>query len=504
MWLSVFRDLSLSTKKSMKKRNDISKRQLETTKRFEHLKMEIGNYFDKLLDTIKQEKDRLTTEMDYLEKLELEPLGQLDVTLDQHKNTIKYCQLLAKDGLDFAKNKVTYSELLKAREYITMIQSKPVPKICQATFVPGPYLPAFDCDHFRQLPRFSPENVTETISTLVAQLHNSLSRHRLKIQDANCVIARAQSLDDHHLELESRVQELENLVKAFCLETKLILPYSIPAIESPIYKTEIKSFGSPGRGQNEFNYPAGLAVHPKTQEIYVCDYNNGRIKVLSSNLTFIKDIGGPASTSLGLKKPWSVAISNDGCYLAVSDYAAGSVHVFDLSQDSPYQDAPCRLFKKNLHTPYNVAFDHQNYLYVTDYHHDCIFKCDLEGKIIQMIGKEATHKLGNADSLVVGDDNFIYGASYSACNIQVYHPYGQHIRTIKTPLLRGNSFLARGPHNKIILSDNENNRILFFNGQGAQVHSMAIDLPRGIAVDSFGHLIVADQKHMAIRMFSCE
>jgi DNA-binding beta-propeller fold protein YncE len=50
-------------------------------------------------------------------------------------------------------------------------------------------------------------------------------------------------------------------------------------------------FGLAGTGPGEFNDPQEIAIDPKTNDVYVADYNNGRIEQLTSAGDYISDFG---------------------------------------------------------------------------------------------------------------------------------------------------------------------------------------------------------------------
>ena len=53
----------------------------------------------------------------------------------------------------------------------------------------------------------------------------------------------------------------------------------------------IKSVGSYGNGETQFNNPLGLDVSDRNHNIYVCDYNNHRIQILTEELKYHSMLG---------------------------------------------------------------------------------------------------------------------------------------------------------------------------------------------------------------------
>ena len=82
----------------------------------------------------------------------------------------------------------------------------------------------------------------------------------------------------------------------------------------------VKSVGGSecGSGQLQFYYPAGIAVHPTTGQIFVADENNHRVQVFNADLSYshtIPTYGGTKFRHPGdqLKHPGDVAVDNEGC-----------------------------------------------------------------------------------------------------------------------------------------------------------------------------------------------
>ena len=53
----------------------------------------------------------------------------------------------------------------------------------------------------------------------------------------------------------------------------------------------VSSIGSKDSGELQFNYPWGLSTDEYNNDIYICDYNNHRIQIISENLQFKSQFG---------------------------------------------------------------------------------------------------------------------------------------------------------------------------------------------------------------------
>ncbi|XP_078000391.1 E3 ubiquitin-protein ligase TRIM45-like [Glandiceps talaboti] len=95
------------------------------------------------------------------------------------------------------------------------------------------------------------------------------------------------------------------------------------------YGEYIRSFGSKGEGQAQFNYPYFLAVD-STGRVFVADKNNHRVQIFTENGEFLYAFGCHGDKDGELNCPSGVAIKNDR-YVYVSSYGNRRVQKFDIT-----------------------------------------------------------------------------------------------------------------------------------------------------------------------------
>ncbi|MBI2998789.1 MAG: NHL repeat-containing protein [Deltaproteobacteria bacterium] len=127
--------------------------------------------------------------------------------------------------------------------------------------------------------------------------------------------------------------------------------------------TLLSSFGGPGTGPGQFNFPAGLYMSP-LGELFVADQTNDRIQVFDRNGNFLRCIGGSAF-SFSSKFGRILGLTGDSQgRLYVADAFQGYVQVFDrfgyrLSTIGTFGNGPGQ-----LRTPMGLAIDIHNRLFV--------------------------------------------------------------------------------------------------------------------------------------------
>ena len=230
------------------------------------------------------------------------------------------------------------------------------------------------------------------------------------------------------------------------------------------YQTVFK-FGSQGNGQGQFNWPVGIAVSEKTGNIAVADTNNKRIQILSSEGKFITEFGqqGPGAKRLG--EPWSVAFSRSGDVIVCHGTAGqpGKIAVFAKSGQFINH-----ITNKHLKDPIRVSVGRDGHLIV----------CDRDDKTIKDLspdGKELFQSFSARDgdwfpSLAVCHQEKFFVSYYWACCVKVFNKEGVFLYNIG----------SRG------------------SGDGQ------LSRPAGLAVDTFGRLIVCDCDNKRLQVFTLD
>ena len=142
----------------------------------------------------------------------------------------------------------------------------------------------------------------------------------------------------------------------------------------------IKSVGSEGNGEAQFNKPLGLDVSDRTNNIYVCDYTNHRIQILTEELKYHSMLG----TDL-LGHPCDVKVTRDRVLvLADSDpcmFVFNSDHV--LTNRLITRGVGMQTYKPSF-----FDIDREYNIIMSDLGNNCVYVFNQDGEQIHKFGKE--------------------------------------------------------------------------------------------------------------------
>ena len=141
----------------------------------------------------------------------------------------------------------------------------------------------------------------------------------------------------------------------------------------------VKSVGSEGNGEAQFNQPLGLDVSDRTNNIYVCDFRNHRIQILTEELKYHSMLGIDL-----LKSPRDVKVTRDR--VLVLDSSDPCMFVFD-SDHVLTNRLITRGVGKQTNSPYCFDIDREYNIIMCDYSNHCVYVFNQEGEQIHKFGK---------------------------------------------------------------------------------------------------------------------
>jgi hypothetical protein len=128
--------------------------------------------------------------------------------------------------------------------------------------------------------------------------------------------------------------------------------------------TFIKSYGSAGSNNLQFNNPTEIAIGPNNR-IYITDTNNHRIQVIDRNGSFIKSFGTSGTNDGKFNKPWGICISLDN-EIYITDQGNHRVQVFDLNGTFRRKWGEFGDLDGKLNNPKGIDVDDSGQVYILD------------------------------------------------------------------------------------------------------------------------------------------
>ena len=191
---------------------------------------------------------------------------------------------------------------------------------------------------------------------------------------------------------------------------------------------KLRSFGSRGSGQGQFEGPPGVAVDG-AGNIFVADNRNHRIQKFTPEGQFLAAVGTEGSGHLQFNHPRGIAFnaSNNKLYVTEGD------HVQILNSDLTFSSTFGKLGsgRNEFHFPWGIACDKTGKVYVADHSNDRIQVFTAEGEFLRMFGKygkgsgELIHPVGVA----VDSSDMVYVSDQGDHRVSMFTNEGVFVRS---------------------------------------------------------------------------
>ena len=251
----------------------------------------------------------------------------------------------------------------------------------------------------------------------------------------------------------------------------------------------------------EFNLPNFLAID-FAGNVYICDYQNNRIRKLSTNgiITTVAGTGGLGFSGDG--GPATLAELHNPCGLAVDGF--GNLYIADQGNErirkvdikgiintvagngiKGFSGDGGSATSAQFSGPTRISFDAFGNLYITDQGNVRIRKVDTNGIINTVAGNG---KNGNS------------GDGINADSAKLHYPDGVVVDVSgNIYIVEVGSYKVRKVDKYGILSTVAGNGIKGYSGDGGAAISAQLDFPVSLALDALGNLYIADEGSNVIR-----
>jgi len=227
--------------------------------------------------------------------------------------------------------------------------------------------------------------------------------------------------------------------------------------------TYIRSFGTKGDKQGEFNYPAGVAFDRFNGNILVVDNGNQQVKIFSEDGNYLSHIGNKGNLDHQLSRPLGLSVDNDG-NIIVADRDNKVVKLFSRTGEAVHKIVG----KGSFSCPFHCV-QCNNYVIASDSHEHCINVFDRVGNFLYKFGKkgEEDGEFNNPHCLSVDKVGHLMVCDAGNHRVQVFEESGKFITKFGTKGSGIGEF--NGPVSTAVLSDGRivvtdfyNNRLQIF------------------------------------------
>lgn len=274
-------------------------------------------------------------------------------------------------------------------------------------------------------------------------------------------------------------------------------------------------FGSRGNDQMQFTWPRGVAVSGRDDTILIADSSNHRVQVFDSVGRFVKTFGSYGQSEGEFDCLAGVAVNSFG-QIITSDRYNHRIQVFDHNGIFQHMFGEEGVDDSQLLYPWGVACDKMGFIYVCDKENHRIQVFQSNGSFVRKIGGLGNRlgKLENPHYLAISPDNRIYISDSSNHRIQVFSMLGDFLFSFGSPgTMQGQVKYPKGiaidEQGFVVIADSGNNRIQVFHGDGrfycmfgtygsgnGQFKGL-----EGVAILANGNVVVSDRENHRVQIF---
>ena len=168
----------------------------------------------------------------------------------------------------------------------------------------------------------------------------------------------------------------------------------------------------------EFNYPNGIAINHKDKKVYVCDTSNHRVQILTRNLTFSSSFGSSGSGDGQFNYPWDVAFDSTGS-VYIADNCNHRIQVFTPEGKFLREFGRKGSGEGELSYPSSVSIDSEDRVYVTDKNNHRVSIFNYQGKFIKSFRAKGL-EFSEPSGITVDASGLVYVSDTSNNQIQIY------------------------------------------------------------------------------------
>ncbi|XP_070535096.1 tripartite motif-containing protein 2-like [Ptychodera flava] len=167
-------------------------------------------------------------------------------------------------------------------------------------------------------------------------------------------------------------------------------------------------------GQNELRNPYGIAVNPINGNVYVTDRRKGCVKIYTKLGKYLRSFGSEGSGEGQFNWPWGIVVGSTGMVF-VADYNNQRIQVFD-SRDKYLYSFDCESGDGQLRAPKGISLEGDRYVYVSA-NPEFLLQFDMSGQLVCRC-ESGVGLLNQPAGIAVTDDvpcRVVVADSYNNC-----------------------------------------------------------------------------------------
>ena len=268
-------------------------------------------------------------------------------------------------------------------------------------------------------------------------------------------------------------------------------------------KESVIAVGKEGNADNEL-YAVGLALDEPNQLIYIADYGNRRIQVVSFDGNFLKRFGQGT-----LKQPWGIAVTEDNVF--VTDTTLHALFQFRKKDYQLMRRTGTQGGKEGeLDYPRGLCIDNNGDVYVADCDNNRVSVFSKQLKFLNCLG---TEQLRNPHDVKVTQDSAVVLLNGSPNCINFFSRSGELLRSCVTygadGMVYHPTFFCLDLAGNILITDRHHSiKILSPSGQliheiGKEGHGRGeLYRPFGIRITQSGTIfVISDNSNFCLQSF---
>jgi tripartite motif-containing protein 2/3/tripartite motif-containing protein 71 len=181
----------------------------------------------------------------------------------------------------------------------------------------------------------------------------------------------------------------------------------------------ITAVGSCGINPLQFRYPTGIAIHPINKRVYVSDSSNRRVQILNSDLTAHSMFGSEGSDKGQLYRPRGIAFDSKMNVYIGEERKNTHIQVFTADGERLRW-----LGDTKLNCPHDVCIDSKfnDIAYVCDTDNHQIYIFHSSGTLLHSFGIQGTSpgQFSSPRGITIDKNRLLYVSDYSNGRVQVF------------------------------------------------------------------------------------